>query len=41
MDSISGAAATDLEAVLAADAAARVRAHDAVGALVALRGVEV
>jgi 1-deoxy-D-xylulose-5-phosphate reductoisomerase len=40
MDSISGAAATDLEAVLAADAAARVRAESVVDARIALRGIE-
>jgi 1-deoxy-D-xylulose-5-phosphate reductoisomerase len=40
MDSISGAAATDLEAVLAADAAARIRAADAVRSRALLRGVE-
>jgi len=39
MDTTSGAAATDLPAVLAADAAARVRAQAAVDARSALRGV--
>jgi hypothetical protein len=39
MDTTSGTAATDLPAVLAADAAARVRAQAAVDARSALRGV--
>jgi 1-deoxy-D-xylulose-5-phosphate reductoisomerase len=41
MDSISGAAATDLEAVLAADAAARIRAETAILSRSTSRGVEV